>query len=123
MNKVILSGRLTKDCEIRATKSGRKVAVNTLAIKRTYKNQNGEYDTDFIDFEFWGDGVDNMQKYSHKGDYIEIVGRIEVVKYQDKNGNKREDKSIKVESWNNTTPKKQETEDVLKIDPSDDLPF
>lgn len=48
MNKVLLSGNLCKDVELKATQSGKMVLKNTIAVRRNFKNENEEYDSDFI---------------------------------------------------------------------------
>ena len=49
INQLVVIGRLVKDPELRKTESGKNVANVTLAVPRSYKNPNGEYDTDYID--------------------------------------------------------------------------
>ena len=50
MNKVILIGRLVRDPELKQTPSGTPVLQNTIAVTRKFKNQQGEYESDFINF-------------------------------------------------------------------------
>ena len=52
VNQIILVGRLVKTPELELTDSGKKISTITLAVPRTYKNLNGEYDTDFIDCNY-----------------------------------------------------------------------
>ena len=89
MNSFIGIGRLTKDCELRYTTSNKAVASFSIAISRNFKNQNGEYETDFINCECWGQVAETLQKYTHKGDLIGIKGNIRTDKYQDNNGNNK----------------------------------
>ena len=49
LNQVILVGRLVRTPELHLTESGKKRSQITLAVSRSYKNQNEEYDTDFLD--------------------------------------------------------------------------
>ena len=49
LNQVVLVGRLVRDPELRETEEGKKVTNITIAVPRSYKNIDGEYDTDFID--------------------------------------------------------------------------
>lgn len=54
INRVVLTGRLTKDLELKYTQNGTAVARFTLAVSRQYKNkQTGERETDFISCEVW----------------------------------------------------------------------
>ena len=48
LNQTVLVGRLVKEPELHQTENGKKVTNITLAVPRSYKNMNGEYDTDFI---------------------------------------------------------------------------
>ena len=53
MNKVILSGRICKDIDLRYTTSNKAVIQNTIAVRNNYKNENGEYDSQFINIVVW----------------------------------------------------------------------
>ena len=53
LNQLVVIGRLVKDPELRKTENGKNVANITLAVPRSYKNVNGEYDTDFISCVLW----------------------------------------------------------------------
>lgn len=48
MNKVILMGRLTKDPDVKYTQTGKVVTQFTLAVDRSFKDANGNKETDFI---------------------------------------------------------------------------
>lgn len=87
MNRVTLVGRLTKDPELKYTASNIAVISFTVAVDRTYKNANGEKQTDFINCVVWRKQAENMAKYTHKGSLIGIDGRIETRSY-DKDGQK-----------------------------------
>ena len=67
MNKVLLTGRLVKDCELMKTDSGTSVTKNSVAVRRDFKNSNGEYDTDFIDFVAFGTTAEYLASYGKKG--------------------------------------------------------
>ena len=53
LNQTVLVGRLVRDPELYETESGNKVTNITLAVPRSYKNSNGEYDTDYINCVLW----------------------------------------------------------------------
>lgn len=89
MNKVVLSGRLTKDVEFRATPDGITISNFTIAVNRKYKDQNGNYPTDFINCKAFRNTAEFINKYFHKGDRINIEGEIRTGSYDDKDGNKR----------------------------------
>ena len=89
MNIVCLRGRLVKEIEVRYTQSGKAVSNFTLAVNRTTKNDKGEYDADFINCVIFNKSAEFMQKYTNKGDMVEVVGSLQVSNYQDKDGNTR----------------------------------
>lgn len=90
MNKVIVSGRLTSDPEVRYTTGHEPVAVAsyTLAVQRDFKNKDGEYDADFIRCKAFGKRGEFCERYLHKGMKILAEGRIQTGSYEDKNGQK-----------------------------------
>ena len=88
MNKAILFGRLTKDVDLRATPSGRSVAMLTLAIDRP-PTKDGNKEADFIPVVLWGKAAEAVARYVHKGQRLLVEGRIQVRSYDDKNGQKR----------------------------------
>jgi formylmethanofuran dehydrogenase subunit E len=49
MNVICLTGNLCKDVELKYTKNNKRYSENTIAVQKGNKNQNGEYETDFID--------------------------------------------------------------------------
>lgn len=77
LNQTVLVGRLVKDPELLETESGNKVTNITLAVPRSYKNSNGEYDTDFINCVLWKGIAESASEYCHKGDLLGIKGRIQ----------------------------------------------
>ncbi len=90
MNKVILSGRLTKDPEVRYSQGDKSTAVAryTLAVQRTFKNSNGEQDADFISCVAFGKQGEFAEKYLKQGTKIIISGRIQTGSYTNKDGAK-----------------------------------
>ncbi len=81
LNQVVLVGRLVKDPETKECDSGSKVANITLAVPRSYKNINGEYETDFIPCTLWQGIAERTTEYCKKGDIIGVRGRIEINSY------------------------------------------
>ena len=76
LNQAVLVGRIVKDPELRETDKG-KVTNITLAVPRSFKNMNGEYDTDFISCVLWKGIAENTAEYCKKGDLVGIKGRIQ----------------------------------------------
>lgn len=74
LNQILLVGRLVQDPEIKELE---KVGYITLAVSRSYKNRNGEYDTDFIPVTLFKGIAENTKAYCKKGDMVDVRGRIE----------------------------------------------
>ena len=89
MNKAILIGRLTRDPELRTTTSGISSTSFTVAVSRTYTNQNGEIETDFINCVAWRKQAENIAKYCKKGSQVAVEGRIQTRSYDAQDGTKR----------------------------------
>lgn len=77
LNQTVIVGRLVKDPELYETEGGSKVTYITLAVPRSYKNVNGEYDTDFIPCVLWKGVAENASEYCHKGDLLGVKGRLQ----------------------------------------------
>lgn len=129
MNKVILSGNLVRDMEVRSTQDGKMVISNCIAVKRDYKNANGEYDSDFINFVAWEQQAEYLRQYAKKGDRLELVGRWQTRSYQNQYGNNVTVNEVRVESltvFNKPAPQqeqKQEEKLPTYKKAVEDLPF
>lgn len=88
LNKVILMGRLTRDPEIRYTQNNTPVASYSIAVDRNY-SKDQDRQTDFIDIVSWNKAAEFVSKWFKKGSLIVVVGRLQVRKWQDKDGNNR----------------------------------
>ncbi len=88
MNKVVLIGRLTKDPELRYTTSNVAAASFTLAVNRTFQNQNGVREADFINIVMWRKQAETAKKYLSKGSLIAVEGRIQTRNYDGADGKK-----------------------------------
>lgn len=80
---MILTGRLTKDPELKTTSSDKSVASFTIAV-----DKYGE-GADFINCVVWGKQAENLCKYQEKGSLIGLSGRIQTRTYDDAKGNKQ----------------------------------
>lgn len=130
MNKVILSGNLCQDIELKQTPSGKSVVTNCIAVKRDYKNESGNYDSDFINIVVWGAQAEYLHRYAKKGERVELVGRWNVRKYQAQDGTNRLVNECTVESITvfSRSPKAETetapaTTNFEEIDINDDVPF
>lgn len=85
MNKTILIGRLTADPELRQTQNGIASCRFTVAVNRKYKNEQGEYEADFITCVAWRQTAEFVSRYFSKGKMIAVEGTLHTGSYQDKN--------------------------------------
>lgn len=86
MNNITLSGRITKDIELKQTQTGKGYVRNSIAVKRSRKNANGDYETDFFDFEVWNGTAEYLANFGYKGGRIEIAGELQNNNYQKNDG-------------------------------------
>lgn len=129
MNKVILIGRTTKDIELKHTRSSKAVVSFSVAVKRTFKNSSGEYESDFFNCVAFGNLAETISRYVHKGDMVSVEGRLQTRTYTDREGNNRYSTETIVENIEFLQPKKQEPEkqepvdEFMELDPFADCPF
>lgn len=82
LNQTIIVGRIAQNPELRETENGKKVTNVTLAVPRSFKNSNGEYETDFINCVLWKGIAESTVEYCKKGDLVGIKGRIQTRTYE-----------------------------------------
>lgn len=138
INNTVLVGRLTKDVELRYTPSNVAVATFTLAVNRTFKNENGEREADFINCVMWRQQAENLANWAKKGALIGITGRIQTRSYDNQQGQRVYVTEVVAEQFQlleskgqgNQGQKQQQAPDFSRntsTDPldisSDDLPF
>lgn len=88
LNSVSLTGRLTRDVDLRYTQSGMAVGSFTLAVDRKFKSKNGERETDFVNCQIWRKSAENFANFTHKGALVGIEGRIQTRTYDNAQGQK-----------------------------------
>lgn len=88
LNQIVVVGRLVKKPELRETENGKKVTNITIAVPRSYKNINGEYETDYVDCVLWQGIAENTVEYCDKGDLLGIKGRVQTRVYEVDDGKK-----------------------------------
>ncbi|HEM4321714.1 TPA: single-stranded DNA-binding protein [Streptococcus suis] len=86
INNVVLVGRLTRDAELRYTPSNVAVATFTLAVNRSFKNEAGEREADFINCVIWRQAAENLANWAKKGALIGITGNIQTRHYDNQQG-------------------------------------
>lgn len=81
MNKVVITGRITKDIELRQTKNGTSTCQFVIATNRPIV-RDGKKETDFITCIAWNKQAENLAKYQRKGNLIAICGELRVDSYE-----------------------------------------
>ena len=106
MNFTFHIGRLTKEPELRRTTNGKAVVTFSLAVRNDFKNQDGSYDSIFLDYVAFDVKAETLAKYAHKGDRIAIAGKSAPRYYENKEGRKVRVDEIKVNDFEFLEPKK-----------------
>lgn len=99
INRVVLSGNLTRDPEVRATASGLPVMSFGLAVNdRRKNNQTGEWEDhpNFVDCTMFGTRAESVSRYLHKGSKVFIEGKLRWTQWE-KDGQKRSKIEVIVE--------------------------
>lgn len=89
MNNVNLTGRLTRDIDLRKTQSNLSVCNFTIALNNGKDEQGNERPATFINCKAWRNSADFLDRYARKGSRIGIVGSLETEKFKDRDGNER----------------------------------
>lgn len=106
MNKVLLTGRITKDPEIRYTQSGMSNLRFTVAVDRIGgRDANGNRQTDFIGCVAFGQQADFISRYIHKGYMLAVEGRIQTGSYQGQDNQMHYTTDVVVERIENLQPR------------------
>ena len=85
INNVVLTGRVTKDIELKVTPTGKSVCSFSLAVNRKFV-QDGERQADFINCQLWGKSAETLKKYGKKGMLIGVEGRLQTRNYTNQQG-------------------------------------
>lgn len=99
MNQVNLTGRLTKDVEVRYTQSGKAVGSGTIAVTRRFKNADGNTDGDFIQYVVWGKSAEILSQYTSKGTLVALTGSWQTRSYEKDDGTRVYVNELNVENF------------------------
>ena len=86
INNVTLVGRLVAPPELKKTPNNVSALQGTLAVNRNFKNENGDREADFIQFQAWRGTADIIAQYCSKGSLIGLTGRIQTRSYDNQQG-------------------------------------
>lgn len=99
MNKVILTGRLTRDPESRMTQSNMEISRFSLACQSDFVSRDGERDTEFINCVAFNRSAQTINRYCRKGQMILVQGRIRNNSYDAQDGTKRYTTDVVVDNF------------------------
>lgn len=132
INNVTLVGRLTKQPELKYTQNGTAIVQFTLAVNRSFKNKDGEYEADFIMCQAWRKLAEIIGGYGQKGMLVGVTGSIQTRNYENNEGRRVYITEINVDTFkmlesknsNQQTnqPNNQPFDNQLDIT-DEDLPF
>ena len=134
MNVIAITGNVCKDIELKYTKNNKGYVENTLGVRKDKKDENGKYESDFIDFVCFEKKAEFLKDYSKKGDKLEITGKLRVDTWKDEEGKSHTRSYVVVDKVNiltaRNTNQKVEEKSTLDFDENnpynidqDDLPF
>ena len=86
INRVVLTGHLTKDPELKITQSGLSVVQFVIGVQRQFAGKDGVREADFISCVAWRKTAENIAKYFKKGQLIGVEGRIQTRSYDNRDG-------------------------------------
>lgn len=134
INNVCLVGRLTRPVDLRYTSNGTAFGSFSLAIDRTYKNQAGKKETDFINCVIWRKSAVNLSNFTKKGSLLGVEGRLQTRNYENHEGKKVYITEVLVENFSlleskaTTEARDTQAQETTNIPETiefseDDLPF
>ena len=94
MNKLYITGNLTKEPELRTTTEGTSVCGFTVAVNRRF-HRDGEPEADFFNVSVWRERGENCAKYLQKGSKVCVIGAVSVRTYTGNDGTVRAVMEIK----------------------------
>lgn len=118
MNCVNLVGRLTRDPQ----QIGSMVAFG-IAVRRDYKNKNGQYESDFPSCKIFGKAGEYALKYLKKGDMVSVVGSLATGKWTDQKGETHYSTDVVVRSVNNLSPRQTDQQTGFPVTEDNEFPF
>lgn len=122
LNHIEIMGNLVADPEMRTTASSVKVASFRIACERDYAALGMQKETDFIDCVAWREKAEFLCRYFSKGMPIVVSGRLQIRKWEDREGNKRNSAEIVADSLYFAGGDRKRSNDNSGHQPLPDLP-
>jgi single-strand DNA-binding protein len=111
LNKILITGNVTADSELRYTPNGKAVLSASLANNEYYTDAQGQEQriTTFLNLEVWNKSAENFCKLVKKGQEICVEGKLRMDEWTDKQSNTRRTRLyLLVENWQFTQYKRQD---------------
>lgn len=128
MNSLTIIGNITRDPEVRTTKTGKTVCNFWVAVNSKRKDSNGDSITDFFLVSAWNALGENCGRYLAKGRKVAVCGTVSCRAYQTQGGEIRSEMDVLADvveflspSGQNAQPSQAET--FTPVQPEDDLPY
>lgn len=96
MNNILIVGNIVQENTTRYTSDGKAIVNNSIAVQRNYKNEKGEYESDFFRIVAYKGIAEYISKYINKGDRVAIQGKLRNNNYE-KDGQKYYSNEIVIE--------------------------
>lgn len=96
MNKFIVTGNLTRDAELKYTTNEKAYSKFSIANNEGYGDNKK---ANFFNCTLWGKSAENLNRFLVKGQKVLITGKIDINKYQDKEGIEKQIIEINVDSF------------------------
>ena len=132
INRVVLTGNLTREPELRRTSSGMAILKFSIAVNTRKKDsKTGEWSdhANFVNCTMFGTRAESVSGYLNKGSKVGIEGKLNYSEWTDKQGNKRSGLDVTVDDLELLTPKSKSantTPDTQYVEANvydDDIPF
>lgn len=121
LNRVMLTGRLVRDPELRYTAADVAVCDATIAHNRLFRGSDGELidEVIFIDVTFWRKSAVKFAEFFTKGDPIFVEGRLSMDQWTTKDGERKQKVKITASEWRFVEPIHHKSRDDLDDDDED----
>lgn len=121
INKVLISGRLTRDAEVRYTPAGSAVCTLPVAANRRFKGQDGEWknETTYVNVVAWDKLAERAGQMAKKGAAVMIEGRMQSRSFETAEGGRRSVIEIRAERIQFLDRQSKESEESQAAEESD----
>ena len=128
INKVIITGRVTRDSELRTTPNGTAVADVSVVSNRVWsKAGDRQEESTFVDVTLWGKQAESLTPYLTKGRHVMVEARLKLNSWETDEGVKRNKLTLVAENVNltpnNANPSQSKQETASTSSKDEDAPF